>query len=306
MLHFESITLAEVPTIVKYVEKTHTGIETINLSRYAIAYVLRGRQYIYDGDRRRQIGRGDLLYLGIGRHYLESVPENDQPFEQIVIYYTPQELQRVLMHLNVTYGLTITNKHSCEKCRNGSFVVAEIGATIRNFFLNTNSYLRDKGSYRDETAENIKMTELIYLLVTQGDGCIRSRLLASVDAAQESFEQVIYEHLFKTVPIETLAEKTNRSLTSFKKEFRRHFNAPPHKWFVKQRLIHSRLLLISTNRSISEIGNECGFPNTSHYIKLFKRAYRMTPAAYRISQTEETIQAKREEQTEERWQEQVS
>lgn len=281
MLHFETAVHAEEPTIVKYVEKTHTGIETINLSRHAIAYIVRGRQYIYDGDRRRVVNRGELLYLGVGRHYVESIPENGQPFEQIFIYFTPRELQRVLMHLNVTYQLTITNKHSCENCQAGSFVVAEAGSAIRNFFLNTNSYLRETLTCHDEAAEHMKMTELVYLIVTHDEGCIRSRLLASVDMAREGFEQIIYEHLFKPVSIEYLAEKTNRSLTSFKKEFRRHFNAPPHKWFVKQRLTHSRLLLISTNMSISEIGNECSFPNTSHYIKLFKRAYHVTPAAYR-------------------------
>ena len=269
--------------IVKYVEKAHTGIETIQLSRYAIAYVVRGRQYIYDGDRRHQVGRGDVLYLGVGRHYVESIGENGQPFEQIFLYYTPAELQRVLTHLNVNYQLSINNKHTCEKCRNSSFVIAEAGNAIRNFFLNTNNYLRDNTALRDETAENIKMTELVYLIATQGNGCIRSRLLSSVDTAQENFEQVIFDHLFKAVPIDMLAEKTHRSLTSFKKEFRRHFNEPPHKWFVRQRLTHSRMLLISTNKSISEIGNECSFPNTSHYIKLFKRAYHMTPAAYRTS-----------------------
>lgn len=112
--------------------------------------------------------------------------------------------------------------------------------------------------------------------------------------ARESFEQVIYDHIFKPVSIEELASKTNRSLTSFKKEFRRHFDIPPHKWFVRQRLVHSRLLLISTSKSIAEIGNECTFPNTSHFIKLFKRAYRMTPAAYRITMAQ---QAENEELT---------
>ncbi len=56
---------------------------------------------------------------------------------------------------------------------------------------------------------------------------------------------------------------------------------PPHKWYIRQRLMHSRLLLISTSKSISEIGNACTFPNTSHFIKLFKKEYQMTPAAYR-------------------------
>lgn len=295
MQQFETAKEAEEPTIVKYVEKTHTGIETIQLSRYAIAYITRGRQYIYDGDRRRQINRGEILYLGIGRHYIESVPEHDQPFEQILFYYTPEALQRVLMHLSVTYRLSISNKHSCERCRNSAHLVAEAGSVLRNFFLNTNSYLRERGLHHDETANNIKMTELIYLLVTQGDSCIRSRVLASVDSAQENFEQVIYDHLFKPVSIESLAEMTNRSLTSFKKEFRRHFNTPPHKWYVHQRLIHSRLLLISTNKSISEIGHECSFPNTSHYIKLFKRTYNITPAAYRHAHLEVTSDQKVQE-----------
>lgn len=72
------------------------------------------------------------------------------------------------------------------------------------------------------------------------------------------------------------------SLTSFKKEFRKHFYEPPHKWLIRQRLMHSRLLLISTSRSIAEIGIDCNFPNTSHFIKLFKKEYGMTPAAYRV------------------------
>lgn len=281
MLMQESAPQAEEPMIVKYVEKTSTGIETKTLSRYAIGYVLHGTQFLYDGDKRRVVHRGDVVYYGIGRHYVESLPEGPHPFEQILFYYTQEDLQRVLAHLNVTYRLKITNSHSCEACRNSSLVATEASTVLRTFFQNTDNYLKECNFHRDETAENIKMTELVYLIASQEDGCIKNRLLCSVDSVQEVFEQVIYDHVFKPVPIEVLAEKTHRSLTSFKKEFRRHFQIPPHKWYVQQRLRHSRLLLISTTKSISEIGNECTFPNTSHYIKLFKRAYHMTPAAYR-------------------------
>ena len=125
------------------------------------------------------------------------------------------------------------------------------------------------------------MTELIYLLASHEDCCIKSKLLSNVDSAKENFEQIVYDHIFKDISIEELSKLTNRSLTSFKKEFRRHFQMPPHKWYIRQRLMHSRLLLISTSKSISEIGNECTFPNTSHFIKLFKKEYQMTPATYR-------------------------
>ncbi len=267
--------------IVKYVETLHNGIQPQVLSRYAIGYILRGTKYIYDGDTRQTLSRGDLFYLGIGHHYIENSPEGGQPFEQILFYYTPDDLQRILMHLNITYGLNITNEHACERCRNTTHVAMAAWANLRNFFTNTNNYLRDDDFRQDRAAERIKMTELIYLIVSHEDCCIKSKLLSNVDAAKESFEQTVYDHIFRDVSIEELARQTNRSLTSFKKEFRRHFQMPPHKWFIRQRLLHSRLLLISTSKSISEIGNECAFPNTSHFIKLFKKEYQMTPAAYR-------------------------
>ena len=74
----EPAAINEEPMIVKYVERDATGIVTIQLSRYAIGYVMRGTLYIYDGDKRRAVGRGDLLFLGIGRHYVEYAPEDDE------------------------------------------------------------------------------------------------------------------------------------------------------------------------------------------------------------------------------------
>ena len=209
-------------------------------------------------------------------------------------YYTPEKLQKILMHLNITYGLNISNDHSCENCRNRNEIFMPAWNSLRNFFTNTNNYLRDEEFRHDETAENIKMTELIYLIASHEDCCLKSKLLNNVDTARENFEQIVYDHIFKDISIEELAKLTNRSLTSFKKEFRRHFEMPPHKWYIRQRLMHARLLLISTSKSISEIGNECTFPNTSHFIKLFKKEYQMTPATYRhrhlTSSAEESLQ----------------
>ena len=276
-----STTSTTQPTIVKYVETSRNGIQSQTLSRYAIGYVLRGSKYIYDGDQRVRLTRGDLFYLGIGHHYTEDVPENGQPFEQILVYYTPAELQRIMMHLSITYGMDIANGHSCPRCASRPYVVMSGWTAIRNFFANTNACLRDEGMHHDGTAGSIKMTELIYLIVSHEDNCLKSKILNNVDAAKENFEQVVHEHIFRNIPIEELARMTNRSLTSFKKEFRRIFSMPPHTWFIRQRLMQSRLLLISTSLSISEIGAECSFPNTSHFIKLFKKEYAMTPAAYR-------------------------
>lgn len=83
-------------------------------------------------------------------------------------------------------------------------------------FINTNNYLRDEDFRHDETAENIKMTELIYLIASHEDCCIKSKLLSNVDAAKENFEQTVYDHIFRTFR-SRLSKLTNRSLTSFKR-----------------------------------------------------------------------------------------
>ena len=63
---------AQQPMIVKYVEALHNGIQSQALSRYAIGYILRGTKYIYEGDKRQTLTRGDVFYLGIGHHYIEN------------------------------------------------------------------------------------------------------------------------------------------------------------------------------------------------------------------------------------------
>ena len=269
------------PGIVKYVETPNSGIESVTLSRYAIGYIVQGGKYIYYGDKRYAVSKGDVFYMGVGHHYVENIGGEDNQFEQIIFYYTPNELQRILSHLNITYGVQINNSHSCDNCRSLSHTAMPATASIKSFFQNCNAYLRGDFFANDEVAENIKLTELVYMILTLKDGCLRSKLLNNVDSARETFDQIVYGHIFKDVSIEQLASASNRSLTSFKKEFKRRFVMPPHKWYIRQRLTHSRMLLLSTSKSISEIGNDCAFPNTSHFIKLFKKEYNMTPATYR-------------------------
>lgn len=258
--------------MVKYVQPSRIGIQSHTLTRHCIGYVRRGTKYIYYGDVRHAVGAGEVFYLSAGTHYTEDVPTGSRNFEQVVFYYTSEQLARILNNLSLTYQLAITNDHSCPECEKQSHVVAPGWPALKNFFSTINAGLRDNLFADDDTAVHLKLTELVYLILSQGECCLKSKILSNMDLTKENFEQIVHNSIFTDISIEELAAKCNRSLTSFKKEFRKHFFEPPHKWFIRQRLMHSRLLLISTNKSISEIGLACNFPNTSHFIKLFKRS----------------------------------
>jgi len=267
--------------IVKHIQSERSGIQSQVLGRHGIGYVLRGKKYVYYGDVRYEIAQGDIFYLGSGTHYIEDVPDGTKSFEQIVFYYTPQELSNIMNHLSMHYKLKISNDLGQPDHYDKSHMAYPAWDIMRHFFLTVDHYIKENVFGRDDTAESIKMTELIYLILTNGDCYIKGKILDNVDEIRENFEYIVRKHVFNDISMQDLAAECNRSLTSFKKEFRKRFYESPHKWFVRQRLMHARLLLISTAKSISEISAECSFTNTSHFIKLFKKEYGITPAVYR-------------------------
>ncbi len=268
--------------IVRFSTSMNCGVEPQTISRHAIGYVVRGEKYIYDGDSSLHAQRGDIFFMGKGVHHVENVSEKHSHFEQVVFYFTSEELKQIITTFGITYNLKITNDHCCKSCRTGNAITSKSTTLLKKFFNSTVDYLYDENFTHDQAAENIKMTELIYHIITLDSGCLKSKIIGCIDLDKNSFEQVIYANTFIDIPIEKLATLCNRSLTPFKKEFRRIFDTSPHQWFLRQRLSHARLLLISTRKSIAQIGEDCSFPNTSHFIKLFKRSYFETPASYRL------------------------
>lgn len=269
------------PSIVKYSQPHRANIQSQLLTRHAIGYVVRGRKLIYYGDVAYQASAGDLFYMSTGHHYVEDIPEGDKPFEQIVFYYTPEQLGRCLTQLSVNFGLEIPDNHNCENCIGQHYVIYPSWTAARTFFSTTNQYIKEDILGGQNTFESLKMVELIYVIISNPDCCIQSKILEYSDVIREGFEQIVHGNIFTNCSLEELARQTNRSLTSFKKEFKRQFMESPHRWMIRQRLMHARLLLISTNKPIAELGSECSFPNTSHFIKLFKQEFGYTPSVYR-------------------------
>ena len=175
------------PTIVKYVGANYGGIQLLALSRYAIGYVVRGTKHIYYGDACHTVSKGEIFYMGVGNHYVEDIPEEGRPFEQVIVYYSPELLQRTLLYLNMNYSINISNSHSCDRCRRLNHVSTEASSTLRSFFTHAVSYLQDDNFMHDEAAENIKLTELMYLIVSQSDGCLKSKILSNMDASLDPY-----------------------------------------------------------------------------------------------------------------------
>ncbi len=268
-------------TVNQYVQSDRIGIQMRNLTRHTIGFIVSGAKRIYRDDRYGEISRGMLYSIPPGIHYIENIPDNDdRPFEEIVFLYTQPMLAQAMQILSLNYNLSLSapNPRPAPPENRCAF---EAWKSIRSFFAGIAQYLRDDVFLNAPSVEKLRFTELIYLCMSHGDTRLRDRILSNTDFAAETLEQTVTRYLFEDLTIEQLASRCNRSATSLKNEFRRRFNEPPHRWILRRRLTHSRFLLVSTDKTVSQICAECCFSNTSHFIKLFRNEYGETPAVYR-------------------------
>lgn len=89
------------------------------------------------------------------------------------------------------------------------------------------------------------------------------------------------------MPIEKFGYLTGRSLTTFKRDFKKAFNTTPQKWLTKKRLELARYQLTKKNRKPIDIFYEVGFENLSHFSFAFKKQFGHSPTEL-ASQKENT------------------
>ena len=94
-------------------------------------------------------------------------------------------------------------------------------------------------------------------------------------------ETVMSINFLYNLKVEEFAKLCGRSLSAFKRDFKDTFNTTPSRWIKYRRLEHAKTLLIESNLNINQICYDCGFINSSHFIKSFKEKYSLPPHQYR-------------------------
>ncbi|MEP7251718.1 MAG: AraC family transcriptional regulator [Ginsengibacter sp.] len=88
------------------------------------------------------------------------------------------------------------------------------------------------------------------------------------------------EHFLQNPNIETIAKEAALSQFHFFRSFKQVFGATPFKYMHDKRLEHAMKRLHGKNLSISEIADECGFPDLFTFSKAFKKKYGAPPSLY--------------------------
>jgi len=89
--------------------------------------------------------------------------------------------------------------------------------------------------------------------------------------------------------IRILDKTPYRSQEHIIRSFRKYFHCTPTEYINKLRLDHAANLLINTDEKISSIQFDSGFHNVSHFYRIFKKRFSLSPAEFRKMRTRNII-----------------
>ena len=93
-------------------------------------------------------------------------------------------------------------------------------------------------------------------------------------------------HYREQISLQDLADLTHLSRFYISHSFKNEMNQTPMEYLTDIRIEESKVLLSTTNYSMSQIASIVGFSTQAYFSKQFKQKMGMTPLAYRKSQLE--------------------
>jgi transcriptional regulator GlxA family with amidase domain len=93
--------------------------------------------------------------------------------------------------------------------------------------------------------------------------------------------EIMERYISTPLKIHELAKKLNTSERELNRAFKQHAGEPPSAIWRKMRLSHGHWLLVNTTKAATRIAFECGFSDSAHFCRWFKRVYAETPIEFR-------------------------
>lgn len=122
----------------------------------------------------------------------------------------------------------------------------------------------------------LKMIEGIYVLLNTNKSLYAS-VFDFIDPWKIDILEFLEQNYMNDLSMEEIANYTGRSLSTFKRDFKKYSKLSPQKWLIHRRLETAYELIHKGGCKVSEICFEVGFKNLSHFSKVFKEMYGVPP-----------------------------
>lgn len=233
---------------------------------HMLVWFISGETRIIQADKSYVFGPGDIFL--IPRNCLATVinyPKNGLPHKTVVMHLSTERLKQFYAALDVK-----SKKPAEQKIT--SFSQHPL---LESCMASLLPYFDIEGEFPEHIA-SLKITEAISIL---------REIHPDTDAILAHFDEpgkidlihFMERNFMFNMSLEKLGYLTGRSLSTFNRDFKKHFNITPQKWLTEKRLELAYYQLTEKKKKPMEVFLEVGFEDLSHFSFAFKKKYGVAP-----------------------------
>lgn len=207
--------------------------------------------------------------------FLQELPADYSGWDTLVFYMKDDYLRFIFEEFRSYLSLSDLPEPNKEMIE-----MFEIDEQIRSCYTSFLPYFGNNKPIPESVLEN-KFKELLFNIFSNPKNKhILAYVLKIVDRYQTPIWEVMEENYSYDLKIEDFANLANRSLSTFKRDFKKHYQTSPGKWLTNRRLQRAKAFLETSDKTIGQIVYECGFENVSHFSRVFKKKFNISPSTF--------------------------
>ena len=244
-----------------------------HIREHTLLYVSSGSVEIAFGKDRTVAEAGDCLFLRKDFRVVVDAwsPVDGAPFRSIALFFCRKFL--------LSYFRTLSRDNLPLDAEPPSNPVLKIpaGPELESLFLSLTPYLDSAEALPQEVAWMKRIEGLRCVLAASRN--FYASLFDFTQPWKIDLLSFMEENYMYDLSIPDLARYTGRSLSSFKRDFKKVSELTPEKWLVNRRLEEARRILSESGCKVGEAMVESGFKDPAFFSRAFKKKFGFSPKA---------------------------
>ncbi|MGZ3847382.1 MAG: helix-turn-helix transcriptional regulator, partial [Flavisolibacter sp.] len=221
-----------------------------------------------------EVNKGDVLFIKKGANLTHQF--FDDEFCAIFVFI-PDEFIKTFLSKNSEF---ITQKQKDVSSQDGVLQL-QIDGLLENYQQSIQSYLLLPEPPNKQLVQ-LKFEELLYsLFANSAHHELTDYFISLCQDELYHMSTVMEQNFAYNLKLEEFARLCHMSLSTFKKSFREYYHTTPAVWLKERKLDRALHQLLTSDLKISQVSFENGFEDTSHFIRVFKQKYGLTPLQYK-------------------------
>lgn len=212
----------------------------------------------------------DILFLTQGNYFMSEVLSSDGVYEAMLVYFNDDFIINFIKKYQITLNDCVSNN-----------IVSFSSDKLLKSLVDSYGLYINKDLERKNEIIKLKTEEIFLHLLSEERASFCSFLRAIQLSSKDRIRYLLEANSDVIETVDDICKLARVNKNELRIAMKKSYGVHPKAWLDKKRLEQASLLLRNSNDTISSIATTCGYATVSWFGVQFKKAYKLTPKAYR-------------------------